>query len=84
LRGEIDGQDAAVEIEVLDENWDTVQVFRICQPSFITGMHTPIYAGISAMEMQAACALLHITADADLVAGIRVMSEETARVYSNG
>jgi len=69
-------------IEVLDDNWDTVLVFRHCQPSFITGMHAPVYMGISALELQAACALLQISPDADLIAGIKVMSEETARVYS--
>jgi len=70
-------------IEVLDDNWDTVSVFRHCQPNFITGMHAPVYLGISALELQAACGLLRITPDDDLVAGIKIMSEETARVYSS-
>jgi len=72
-----------IDIEVLEENWKTVVVFRICQPSFITGMHAPVYMGISALELQAACSLLHIAPDDDLVSGIKIMSEETARVYSS-
>jgi len=68
---------------VLDGNWNTVTVFRHCQPGFITGLHAPVYMGISALELQAACSLLNIPPDADLVAGIKVMSEETARIYSS-
>jgi len=74
--------DGVIEIEVLDENWNTVQVFRYCQPSFITGMHAPVYLGISALELQAACSLLRIAPDDDLISGIKIMCEETARVYS--
>jgi len=72
-----------IEIEVLADNWNTVLVFRHCQPSFITGLHAPVYLGISALELQAACTLLQITPDADLIAGIKVMSEHTARAYSD-
>jgi len=68
---------------VLDENWNTVIVFWQCQRSFITGMHAPVYAGISALELLAACTLWQITPNADLMAGIKVMTEETARVYSS-
>jgi len=68
---------------VLDGNWNTVTVFRQCQPGFITGLHAPVYVGISALELQAACSLLTISPDADLIAGIKVMAEETARVYSS-
>jgi len=83
LRGEVGGNnDGVIDIEVLEENWNTVAVFRHCQPGFITGLHAPVYVGISALELQAACALLRIVPDADLIAGIKVMSEETARVYS--
>jgi len=74
---------AVMEIEVLDVNWDTVQVFRYCQPGFITGLHASVYVGISALELQAACSLLKIPPDADLVAGIKIMCEETARIYSS-
>jgi len=84
LRGEVGGQDdGVIDIEVLEENWDTVHVFRHCQPSFITGMHAPVYLGISALELQAACSILHIVPDVDLIAGIKVMAEETARIYSD-
>jgi len=84
LRGDIAGAAGGeTVIEVLADNWDTVRAFRHCQPSFITGLHAPVYLGISALELQAACGLLRITPDDDLVAGIKIMAEETARVYSS-
>jgi len=84
LRGDFGGTTGGeTVIEVLADNWNTVHVFRHCQPSFITGMHAPVYMGVSALELQAACGLLRITPDDDLVAGIKIMSEETARVYSS-
>jgi len=84
LSGDTGGTGAEViDIEVLEENWNTVRVFRTCQPSFITGLHAPAYLGISALELQAACSLLQIALDPDLMAGIKVMAEETARLYSS-
>jgi len=68
---------------VLEENWNTVIAFWQCQRSFITGLHAPVYVGTSSLELLAACTLLQITPNADLVAGIKVMSEETARIYSS-
>ena len=38
-------------------NWDAVSVFRRCRPNWITGMHQPVYDGISATEIRAAALL---------------------------
>lgn len=70
----------AVElIEVLQENWQAVMVFRQCRAHWISGMHAPIYDGITAMELEAAARLHCIAPSAydDLVACIAVLVQAT-------
>ncbi|MCL1550458.1 DUF1799 domain-containing protein [Xanthomonas nasturtii] len=70
----------AVElIEVLQENWQAVMVFRQCRAHWVTGMHAPIYDGITAMELEAAARLHRIAPSAydDLVACIAVLVQTT-------
>ncbi|RFF44208.1 DUF1799 domain-containing protein [Xanthomonas campestris] len=72
--------EAAVEvIEVLQENWQAVMVFRQCRAHWISGMHAPIYDGITAMELEAAARLHRIAPIAydDLVACIAVLVQAT-------
>lgn len=66
-------------IEVLEENWQAVMVFRQCRAHWVTGMHAPIYDGITAMELEAAARLHRIPPSAydDLVACIEVLVQTT-------
>ena len=67
------------DIEVLDENWSIVAVFRRCRPNWITGMHAPLYDGLAALEIEAAARLNQVPADdyPDLLWGIDVMVRAT-------
>ncbi len=68
---------------MFDENWDTVQVFMQCQPSYLQGgLGKPVYVGVSAMEIEAAARLCQIRAEdyETLRAGVRVMVSETAEI----
>ncbi|WP_321573103.1 DUF1799 domain-containing protein [Xanthomonas campestris] len=63
-------------IEVLQENWQAVMVFRQCRAHWrLNGMHAPIYDGITAMELEAAARLHRIAPSAydDLLACIEVL-----------
>ncbi|WP_411832328.1 DUF1799 domain-containing protein [Pseudoxanthomonas mexicana] len=75
--------DPDIEVEVLDDNWDTVAVFGQCQPSWLVGLGGASYAGISATEVEAACRLLQIPPMQwpDISQGIRVMSLASAEEY---
>jgi hypothetical protein len=66
---------------VLEENWTIVAVFRRCKPSWLTGMHAPIYDGLTAQEIEAAVRLLQVppTEYEDLLAGLDVMVDATRR-----
>lgn len=69
---------------MLPENWTIVAVFRRCRPSWITGMHAPVYDGIAAREIEAAARLLQVdpTEYEDLLAGIDVMVNATSAARS--
>lgn len=47
----------AIEIEVLEENWDAVQVFLRCTQLYSTSMAGACALGLTAMEIEAACRL---------------------------
>lgn len=73
------------EVDVLDDNWDTVQVFLRCQANWLTGgMGAPVYLGISALELDAAIRLSRIPTEQidEVVNGVRVM-ELTTRESHN-
>lgn len=55
-----DGDDACpTALEVLEENWDAVQVFMACQQSWVpVGMAGAFALGFSALELDAACRLV--------------------------
>lgn len=67
---------------MLEENWQAVTVFRRCRPSWVTGMHAPVYDGIAAVEIDAAARLYCIpTADyPDLLFALDVLITETRLV----
>lgn len=64
---------------MLPENWDAVMVFQHCKPHWITGMHKPIYVGISALEIEACARLLQVPPHTypDLTACIAVLEQAT-------
>lgn len=72
------------EIQILRENWTTVMVFRRCRPSWLTGMHAPLYDGIPALEVEAAIRLLQVPSDEvmEVMAGIDAMVSATRDAYS--
>lgn len=55
--------DAAVEIEVLEENWDSVQVFTRCRQDYAAGMTGAFALGLNAREVEAACRLAGVARD---------------------
>lgn len=59
-----------------------MQVFRRCKPQWITGMHRPIYSGISAQEIESAARLMRLPEAEypDLLDGIAVMVAETTEI----
>ncbi|WP_296280547.1 DUF1799 domain-containing protein [Pseudoxanthomonas sp.] len=76
-------EDQVIEVEVLEDNWSTVEVFGRCQPNWIVGLGGASYAGITATEIEAACRLLQIpTAQwPDISQGVRVMALASAEEY---
>ena len=72
------------EIQILRENWTTVMVFRRCRPSWLTGMHAPLYDGIAALEVEAAIRLLQVSPEEvpDVIEGIDVMVSTVREAYS--
>ncbi|WP_295937109.1 DUF1799 domain-containing protein [uncultured Xanthomonas sp.] len=72
-------EDAAEQVDVLEENWQALMVFRQCRPQWITGMHAPLYDGISALEIEAAARLHRVAEDdyPDLIASIEVLVRAT-------
>ncbi len=49
---------------MFEENWDAVQVFKQCQPSYLqVGLATVVYLGIAAVEIEAAARLCRISPD---------------------
>lgn len=73
------GRDKVVEIEVLEPNWETVRVFRMCQFDITGGMGVS-YHGIAAREIEAACNLYEIPAEerTEIADGVRYMGEVVA------
>jgi hypothetical protein len=69
-------------LEVLEENELPVAVFKHCQFLQSAGFGTLVPQGISAVEVQAACDMLGVAKElrADVLAGVRVMSEEGIRL----
>jgi hypothetical protein len=55
--GEDDGIPA---VEVLEANWETVQVFTRCEPTLVIGATAARFMGIAAAEVQAVMAVLGI------------------------
>jgi len=72
-------------VDVLEENWQAVMVFRQCRAQWVTGMHAPIYDGISAIEIEAAARLHRVepAAYADLVACIEVLVQATRQARND-
>ncbi|MCR6661824.1 MAG: DUF1799 domain-containing protein [Luteimonas sp.] len=81
--GDADADPEVEIVEVLEDNWIAVQVFRNCKPEWLTGMHAPFYAGISSQEIESTARLLGVaTDDQDLIACVRLMEEETKRMHN--
>ena len=72
------------EVEVFAENWNAVMVFRRCRPSWLTGMHAPLYDGIPALEIESAIRLLQIPPQdqPEILACVDVMVAATRSAYS--
>lgn len=66
------------------ENWDAVMVFRRCRPSWLTGMHAPMYDGIPALEIESAFRLLQIPMyrQPGILADVDVMVSAVREAYS--
>lgn len=81
---EDDEEDQHDLIDVLEENWTIVAVFRRCKPSWITGMHAPVYDGLAAQEIEAAARMLQVPVSdyEDLLDGLDVMVDATRRARS--
>lgn len=72
-------------MEVLPENWNTVQVFMQCQPTYLQGgLSKPLYQGIPAIEIEAAARLCRVDVDEyeAMRAGVRVMADATAKLMN--
>lgn len=52
--------DGALEVEVLEENWDAVQVFTRCRQDYAAGMTGAFALGLNAREIEAGCRLAGI------------------------
>lgn len=59
-------------------------MFRRCRPSWLTGMHAPLYDGIPALEVESATRLLQVPIDQipDVLAGIDIMVGAVRAAYS--
>jgi hypothetical protein len=78
---ETDGEDEddIVEIDVWWINWNTFEVFRICQPQLVGGMGV-WWHGVGAAEVYAGCKLLRIKQREwpEIVWGVQYMARVVA------
>lgn len=74
------------EVEVFEENWNTVSVFMRCQPTWVSaGLAGARYGGISAMEVEAVCRLQQLPPEEwpRICEGIGVMAVVAAEMHRN-
>lgn len=53
----------STEVEVLEENWDAVQVFIRCRQEYVADMAGAFALGFNAREVESACRLAGIAPD---------------------
>ena len=73
-----------VELEIFQDNWTTVQVFQVCQPTYAGMSGTMV--GISAAEIEAAMRGLRVTPRErpDVMRGVVYMGRIAADEVSKG
>ena len=66
-------------LAVLEENWEIVEVFRLCQPAWIVTFGGAAYQGVSAIEVHTASQMLGIEPSSyrSIIEGVRIMSDAT-------
>lgn len=47
-------------MEVLEENWEAVHVFKLCKQSWVVGLGGAFALGLTALEIDAACRLTRV------------------------
>ena len=77
-------QDTEIELEVLEDNWNAVLVFRHCAQHWIAGMGGAAALGITATEARAAMSGLGIRHEDDpfVFAYVIEMGHEAARALN--
>lgn len=65
---------------MLEENWEIVEVFRLCQPAWIVTFGGASFQGVAAIEVHTACVMLGIEPKSyrSIIEGVRIMSDATA------
>lgn len=61
-------------VEVLECNWDAVQVWMRCQQTYVSGPAGGYPLGIAATEVAAVSTALQVPLDADLLDSVRVLA----------
>jgi hypothetical protein len=76
--------DDVTEIEVLECNWNAVQVFTHVEPQWIVGLHVA-RAGISAAEIRAAVTMLRVPRAEwpQIISDVRFMGKIAQRTEAN-
>lgn len=86
-----DAQEAGSDdIEVLEENWDAVRVYRFClwdvapltQMQQGTGFSRLIHVGIRSEEIRATADGLSVAYNEDLLTRVRILATEAAEVLN--
>lgn len=82
LEDEQDGE--ATEIDVLAENWTTVQVYLRCQPDISVGWGER-WNGISATEVRSAATMMRVPRDEwpDVLDGVQHMGRVVAEIRNS-
>jgi hypothetical protein len=77
-------------IEVLEENWDAVRVYRLCQwdtqQAFVMSMGGGVsrtrYARIQSTEIESVCRALDVRYDEPLLVKVQILADEAATVLN--
>lgn len=74
------------DIEVLEENWDAVRVYRFCHWETVVMSNAEkcrlIWRGIATQEIESVARMLDVRGDEDLLSRVRVITQEAAQVLN--
>jgi hypothetical protein len=69
-------------VEVLQENWNAVNVFLRCQRNVVAGAGGALYLSVPALEVQAACSAMQVPFDFQLLDDVQFLARELSAIQN--